>query len=305
MPDLSLNLAVEARLRMPLDVASGGVRINSSYQRTGVICPRRHVDSSKGETPAMWPRPVIVPGSSKKRIQEELGVANADRGSGDQAPARDYEALARLLSAERLGSYLRWSGGDVPAAFALYEWNMAASAAVMHTTGMVEVVVRNAMDRALVEMGDARGWQTWFDRAPLDQRGRIDIQKARDRATRFGSQPEIHGKVVAELSLGFWRYLAASRYLTALWTPALYAAFPAGPGDKLEAQRQVDRCLKNLLLVRNRAAHHEPIHRRNLVQDLRASVEVASWVSSEAGEWVADLSTIAEVVADRPVAGAP
>lgn len=40
-------------------------------------------------------------------------------------------------------------GDDVEAAFALYEWNMTASAAVMHTTGMVEVVVRNATDRAL------------------------------------------------------------------------------------------------------------------------------------------------------------
>ncbi|QYJ04171.1 hypothetical protein KUV85_00380 [Nocardioides panacisoli] len=227
-------------------------------------------------------------------------MANAGGGSGDPAPARDYAALARLLSAERLGSYLRWSGGDVPAAFALYEWNMAASAAVMHTTGMVEVVVRNAMDRALVEMGDARGWPSWFDRAPLDQRGRIDIHRARDRATRFGSQPEIHGKVVAELSLGFWRYLTASRYLTALWTPALYRAFPAGPADKLQQQREVDRHLKNLLLVRNRAAHHEPIHRRNLTKDLEASIEVASWVAPEAGEWVGDLSTIARVVSSRP-----
>lgn len=253
----------------------------------------------------MWPRPVIVPGSSRKRIQEESGVANADDGSGDQAPDRDYEALARLLSAERLGSYLRWSGGDLPDAFALYEWNMTASAAVMHTTGMVEVVVRNAMDRALVEMGNAKGWQSWFDRAPLDQRGRVDIQKARERATRFGAQPEVHGKVVAELSLGFWRYLAASRYLTALWTPALYGAFPEGPTDKRQQQRQVDRHLKNLLLVRNRAAHHEPIHRRDLGQDLRASIEIASWVSPEAGRWVADLSTIAEVVASRPVAGTP
>lgn len=51
---------------------------------------------------------------------------------------------------------------------------------------------------------------------------------------------------MAELTLGFWRYLAASRYLTALWTPALYAAFPNGPADKRQAQRQVDQHLKNL-----------------------------------------------------------
>jgi hypothetical protein len=110
--------------------------------------------------------------------------------------------LSGLLTAERLGSYLRWSGGDLKAAFMLYEWNMTASAAVMHTISMVEVVVRNAMDRALNSLADKRGWSSWFDGAPLDHRGRADIRKAQDRATRLGSQPAVHGKVVAELTLG-------------------------------------------------------------------------------------------------------
>ena len=227
-------------------------------------------------------------------------MANADEEAGEQTPARDYATLRDLLTDERLGSYLHWSSGDVEAAFALYEWNMAASAAVMHTTGMVEVIVRNAMDRVLQDMAGARRWPSWFDGAPLDRRGRADIRKARERATRFGSQPEVHGKVVAELTLGFWRYLAASRYLTALWTPALYGAFAFGPADKLQQQRQVDRHLKNLLLVRNRAAHHEPIHRRDLSRDLAAAVEVTSWVDPAAGNWIADLSTISEVVTIKP-----
>ena len=229
-------------------------------------------------------------------------MANVDEGSGDVGQGRDYDVLAHLLSSERLGSYTKWSGGDLSAAFALYEWNMTASAAMMHTTGMVEVVVRNAMDRALDELAVRKGWTSWFDRAPLDGRGRGDIKKARDRATRFGADPELHGKVVAELSLGFWRYLAASRYLTALWTPALYGAFPHAPGDKRQQQRHVDRHLKDLLLVRNRAAHHEPIHRRNLARDLAAAVEIASWVAPEAGEWVADLSTIASIAESTPTA---
>lgn len=225
---------------------------------------------------------------------------NADEEADDQAPARDYATLRDLLTAERLGSYLRWSSGDTGAAFALYEWNMTASAAIMHTTGMVEVVVRNSMDRALQELARRRAWPSWFDSAPLDQRGQSDIRKARERATRFGSRPEVHGRVVAELTLGFWRYLAATRYLTTLWTPTLYSAFPAGPTDKLQQQRQVDRHLKNLLLVRNRAAHHEPIHRRDLARDLAAAIEVTSWVDQTAGDWVADLSTLTETISRKP-----
>lgn len=208
--------------------------------------------------------------------------------------------MADLLSAERLGSYLRWSMGDLRRAFDLYEWNMSASAALMHTTGMVEVVVRNAMDRSLTDLQNVRGWESWFDQAALDARGRTDIRRARERASGYGRRPEAHGKVIAELNLGFWRYLAASRYLTSLWTPALFGAFPHGPDDKLQRQRQVDAGLRSLLLVRNRAAHHEPIHRRDLLRDLDTSISIASWVSPIAGNWVHDLSTIAEVAERRP-----
>ena len=41
-----------------------------------------------------------------------------------------YSQLLPLVTAERLGSYLRASGGDVSDAFALYEWNMRAAASV-------------------------------------------------------------------------------------------------------------------------------------------------------------------------------
>lgn len=222
-------------------------------------------------------------------------------GPSEGAPDRDYATLRRVLTGERLGSYLAWSHQDLKHAFALYEWNLIASAAVMMTTGMVEVVVRNAMDGAMQDLAAARGWSSWFDSAPLDARGRADITKARQRATRFGARPEVHGKVVAELSLGFWRYLAASRYLTTLWTPALYGAFAQGPADKLQCQRRVDRNLQTLLLVRNRAAHHEPIHRRDLGRDLETAIEVTKWVDPRVGEWVRDLSTLAAVIAAKPV----
>lgn len=62
----------------------------------------------------------------------------------------------------------------------------------------------------------------------LDHRDRQDLQKERHRA-RSRRGEEVHGKVIAELSLGFWRYLVESRYFTALWVPATHAAFPTAP----------------------------------------------------------------------------
>ena|SRR6266545_1655151 len=69
----------------------------------------------------------------------------AGRGWGD-AVIRDR------LTVERSGSYLAATGQDLERAFQLYEWNIRASAGVLTTTAMVEVVVRNALDEQL------RGW---------------------------------------------------------------------------------------------------------------------------------------------------
>lgn len=210
------------------------------------------------------------------------------------------EVLCGLLTTERLSSYLRSTNRDLAQAMRLYEWNIAASTAVLATTGMVEILVRNALDAQLVAWAQARGEQSWLDTAPLDQRGVDDVAKARDRATNRGRDPELHGKVIAELSFGFWRYLVSQRYHASLWVPVLHRAFPSGGSDIRKRRREVEPRLVRLTLVRNRAAHHEPIHRRDLLADLRTALEVVDWVHPVAGAWVAAQSTLEQVVASRP-----
>lgn len=217
------------------------------------------------------------------------------------APDWSYEVIRQRLTSERLGSYMVAADGDLELAFTLYEWNMRASAAVLTTTGMVEVLVRNALDEQLMGWArDRHQGRSWFDAAPLDQQGRNDVAKARERASRHGRTPEVHGKVVAELSLGFWRYLVASRYLTSMWIPATHAAFPHGAQDLRRRRSDTETRLQRLLFVRNRAAHHEPIHRRDLSMDLRAAVELSAWICPDAAAWVADKSSIRQLVHERP-----
>lgn len=212
----------------------------------------------------------------------------------------DYEKLQELLTAERLGSYYTASSGDVLGAFALYEWNMGASASVMHTVGMVEVLVRNALDKSLTAWCEVRHpGLDWLDLNVLDARGRTDVAEARRRASQRDGIPT-HGKVISELSFGFWRYLVASRYLTGLWIPAAQHAFPHGPSDLGQRRVRVEASLKSLHLVRNRAAHHEPIHRRDLIKDLRTGAEIAGWINPTAQEWVVARSTIEATMAKRP-----
>ena len=221
--------------------------------------------------------------------------------TGTQSGRWNHADLRRHLTAERLSSYDLAAGGDRRLAFSLYEWNMEAAAVVMTTTGMVEVIVRNAMDQQLRRWTQRRrDGRSWFDEAPLDLRGIADVAQARDRATHRGRRAEIHGKVIAELSLGFWRYLAASRYLTSLWIPALGHAFAGSPRALTERRVAVEQDLFKLHFVRNRAAHHEPIHRRNLLADHDAALRVTGWISPECSAWIADRSAIPRIVLERP-----
>lgn len=208
--------------------------------------------------------------------------------------------LSHLLTVERLSSYLRACDADINRALRLYEWNMSAGSAVIATTGTVEVIVRNALDRQLNSWARRKGHQDWLGVLPLDQRGRDDVAKARSRATLRGRRTEEHGRVVAELSFGFWRYLISQRYHASLWVPSLHKAFPGAVTDIRTRRQDVERRLVNLMLVRNRAAHHEPIHRRDLLADLEDAIELVGWVHPQAGAWVGAVSALRQVASARP-----
>ncbi|WP_182064258.1 hypothetical protein [Curtobacterium sp. ME12] len=212
------------------------------------------------------------------------------------------DELERLITRERLRSYTEQTG-SATMALRLYEWNTRAAASVMELTGAVEMFARNALDRELRAWAAARTGASWFDIAPLDHRGRTDLAKARARASPDGRRDEVHGRVIAGLSFGFWRYLVESRYLTALWTPALSGAFPDGPADSLTRQREVRRRLQQLHFVRNRAAHHEPIHARDLQRDHDYAVELLGWISPHAASWAAETTSLHVVLRARPDVG--
>jgi len=220
---------------------------------------------------------------------------------GDPAPSWDDVTLAGLLTWERLASYLAQSGADLRAALHLYEWNTQACAAVIQTVALAEVVVRNALDQKLVAWASGRSnGRSWLDIAPLDQKARANIADARRRATRGGRDVEVHGKVVAELTFGFWRYLTTSRYLVSLWVPALHRSFPQGDVDVRVRRAQVEQAMDRIGFVRNRAAHHEPIHRRDLARDFAAAVALCEWVHPEAGTWARAVSILPAVIEARP-----
>ena len=220
----------------------------------------------------------------------------------------DVSLLANRLTRDRLSSYLRSTGGDLHSAIALYDWNIGAAAALYEDLARLEVVFRNAVDHALVRHGAAESWGTsWYRQSHLfpgrrTSRARADIDAARKRATRGGQRGEMHGRVIAELNFGFWRFLCETSYHTSMWVPCLVAVFPEHPAshDARQVRADVARRMRRLHALRNRIAHHEPIHRWDLAREHRHLLELIGWICSRTQGRAEAASRTQQVLADRP-----
>lgn len=231
--------------------------------------------------------------------------------------------LERLISPSRFGTYLAVTATPAEAV-ALYEWNGRVSGSFAEMLGHLEVLVRNAMHDHLTAhhatIAGRPAGACWFE-GPNWTQHHWFTQQAQDsitKAVRDAGHDRQHsprpGKVVAELTFGFWRYLASDRYEQSLWTPAIDGAF-AAPGATIRARRRaVEDRLAPLHLLRNRIAHCEPVfgpisyrpRRRPPVAkhlaDLHAdALELAGWISPVAGTWLAGLlAQLPHLIAARP-----
>ncbi|MGW3361028.1 hypothetical protein ACWDFL_37570 [Streptomyces bungoensis] len=215
------------------------------------------------------------------------------------------------LSPARYGVYLAEAGGDRQRALDLYQWNTQVSCAVLHDLSHFEVALRNAYAAAL----DA-GWTGsghWLDdpasplRAPLlrtkkgGPRGtrRVDINEETRRSidaarARYGMQAS-PGKIIADLSLGLWRYLSSSAHEKTLWVPYLHTAFPAGTD-----RAKVDKAIRNLHQLRNRAAHWEPLLAAPVQQRMSELLWVAGLLAPDLAAFIRHHSEVAPLLTKRP-----
>jgi hypothetical protein len=205
--------------------------------------------------------------------------------------------IERRISAERLAPYRAAVAGDLLGAVSLYEKNTELSAAFWAVLCDLEILVRNAMHDKLTAWSVARyGQPGWYlghgDVFNVQTAGDIDMAR---RHLAANGRPETPGRVVAELPLGFWRFLLSSRYERSLWLPCLRGAFPGIQGRGM--RRDVHDAMRELHLLRNRIAHHEPIHNRPLGRLHDLTLTAAGWVCPVTRQWMADRSRVPALIA--------
>lgn len=209
--------------------------------------------------------------------------------------------LEASLSPERLGTYLDATDGNRENAIRLHVWNTVVSSAFYEPLQILEVTLRNAMNRRL---GEEYG-ENWYDKneTGLNQGALNRIRGAKNQLTSLGYNHDPH-RIVAALSLGFWVSLLKrgdeADYEMTLWRPALRGSFPHR--ETLERSMAFGP-LNTLRLLRNRIAHHEPIFSRNLVEEHELILEIVGWISPPTQEWIRHHSRVPKLLLTARDAG--
>lgn len=211
------------------------------------------------------------------------------------------EVVLSRLSVVRLHSYLSAVGGDLSNALRLYQWNVQISAALFEVLAVVEIVVRNSLHQQFqVAMQKRTGSTDWFAKSHdlLNEFSLADIQRAKDRLKNRGKTGNAD-QVVAELNFGFWRFLFAKQYRTTLWPLAGKYAFPNLEPSQIN---ELSRVMGRLHDLRNRIAHHEPIHTRDIGKDLADCLWVIGGICTTTKDRTMKHSRVTHVLERRPMA---
>ncbi len=207
------------------------------------------------------------------------------------------------LGKERLLRFLSATQSDAVRAIELIEWDREMRGELQKVLGEWEIALRNAYDLAL------RSWwqgdQHWLldpagpvqrpilqGNEDINAKTRITIGKA---AKRAGKDAPI-GKVIANLTLDFWRYLSVKSREKSLWVPALHRAFPKGT-DRGRVDRQIDL----LYRLRNRIAHHEPIFHKPIQEYTANLVYSCELIRPPLSDAIQERASIATLWHKRPV----
>lgn len=211
------------------------------------------------------------------------------------------------LGQPRFARYLAAAGSDRALALALYEWNAQISAAFQRDLAHLEIALRNAYDAAATSWGGTGHWlrdgyTTVF--APLyrtygghpvdvNQKNREQVAQAIRDAGGPAAPP---GKVVPQLSFGFWRYLSDRAHERTLWIPFLHRAYVHGTSRAV-----IDDEIARLHALRNRIAHHEPLLRTDLAGRWGDILAVAAAISPDLAKYLGSSTATTLLLADRPV----
>ncbi len=197
-----------------------------------------------------------------------------------------FDELSIVFSQERLDGYLSHAkcNNSKTDALMAYSWNMELSQSLYPALQILEITLRNSLHQALSVNFDT---EYWFELPFLHERERKQTNQAKDDLRKLNKKIEA-GRVVAELSFGFWTSLFDVRYEHGqiLWPKLFKPTFPFL--SKRERTRAfLSRELNRIRFLRNRIFHHEPIwHWKDLSEQHKGIINLTHGLSPAASKYL-------------------
>ena len=202
-----------------------------------------------------------------------------------------FNSLKTSISEERLAVY-RADGADDATAIARYMYNIALCTALYPLINIFEVTLRNKIDKAL----ESHFGQTdWNNVIPLQQTEIMMISDAMLKIKRQGKKYS-HGRLVAELTLGFWVALMGRKYNTQAFQFAIIKNCLHGCPANQKRSAAIQKNLSEIRFLRNRIAHHERIaHWKDLRQKHDLILDFIRWLNPDMHKIAFEKDTFDEV----------
>jgi len=195
-------------------------------------------------------------------------------------------ALRKGVSTPRLDAYsARGVAPEFVDIYSHYLWNIALCESLYPALQTLEIVLRNNIHDALSHQF---GTPRWYEPSATILQGpelrRVD--DAKQDLMREG-KPVTPGRVVAELSFGFWTVgLLRGAYEVSIWRSIIQPVFPRIPSS-MRTRNTVSRLLNDIRDLRNRVFHHEPIwHLTNLTTKHQRILKMIQYMNPSMKDFV-------------------
>jgi hypothetical protein len=204
--------------------------------------------------------------------------------------------IERIISKERFEPYLKYHRNDLPKAVSHYKSNILISESFYPLLAVLEIGLRNSIDYQLTRRFNNREWYDDKDFVRIATRFQIDrISQARTNI--YSEKKEITpGKLISELSFGFWTSLFDVKFEMSLWK-YLRLAFPYCP-KAIRKRKTMSSKLNSIRKLRNRVFHHEAITWNldvlNLYKD--EIIQGIEWLNKDLPEWIVELNHVEEAI---------
>ena len=210
---------------------------------------------------------------------------------------KELRKFSSTLSAERLLSFKQSDDDTIEVLIDRYKTNLRISQALYPELSTLEVTLRNTIDTMLKTCIS----ETWLEDEIHQQKILLDHEYAKlmtaynDTKKEYPNRNFTIGKVIANLTFGFWTNLCSKRYNAIIWTKkgAFKGVFVNYPANLQQQIHALSLRLRAVRYLRNRIFHYEPIFKQpqNTLRMYNEIMEIISYLPSDNANILKDTST--------------